>query len=102
MGNSRYYDYNMSRNGRNEQHRSDYSADYFTVRRPRAARLLPIRGQLAESGPDPQSLGSADSAVRQILLIACRRCRAGRDQPLGERLDSEGGRLCGLELQNWR
>ena len=33
MGNSRYYDYNMSRNGRNEQHRSDYSADYFTVRR---------------------------------------------------------------------
>ncbi len=30
VGNSRYYDYNMSINGEVEVHHSDYSADYFT------------------------------------------------------------------------
>jgi hypothetical protein len=68
VGNSRYYNYNISRNGVVEQHHSDYGLDYFTdlISRDANAWIANIT-----------AAGSADHSQPFLAVLSTPACHDG-------------------------
>jgi hypothetical protein len=79
VGNSRYYNYNMSRNGQLEQHHADYGLDYFTDLISRDANAwitkvtrtssAAVEAETAQEAAESRGAGGAGSGQQPFLAV---------------------------------